>query len=993
MRRTVRNIATIFTLLLCSVNSIYAQERPKLKELNAKKQEQAAAGILPAQKKEKWGFATHDGKYVIPPVFAKTLSVNSRQVAFVAYVKKSGQTVWTPIDLKGAYLTDMEFDSVVKDFDDRGLAVVMKSGKYGVINHEAKMVANLSYEYFKDKGPVYILYNKGSGCVAIAKDRTDKRYTTYSFAANEPIIVKAESGYGILSPRNYKLIASFKYDSVSELVYLHSYCLYKGTRKWLYSNDQLSADYDDIIPGPSKAYYVVLKNGLYGILTPSNTILLPCSQTEIPILNRDEYTRFIVDNQPVYLTWTECISASQYDDYLYAKLSSTPLDYLLEGTLDVCYKKYVQKALAKLYGTTDFAKLDGFQPAIEYAQSRKYILLSSETQTAKYLDENTGEIIESGEIIYHVFKSKNGGPAYATVNRSGKFGILDVRTKEQILPFVYDRAELLQNDYVLLHQGDTLTLYNPTENIMLPEKLEPLSQNRTFIDINCRVIGLQCDGVYRLYNTEEHRWLFPKDYKIERVSGYWCEAQVRTPENPNKLILCSIYDGKKVLDFEFDGLEWDGEFTRYVTLAPDKKGMCAMVTEDCWEFRIPCEFESISEDYYVTVSNGTDGGKETTELYIVRKDGKYGIYDAWKRKVVLETINDHVEINGQFALLTNGDECTMFSLLDNAAMFKFPNEKFAWLGEGYAFLKLNDEGQYGVYDLNNNKWQIGPFISDSPEFCFDPEYGENGCVFIPQIGLFDYLNNEWIVKEVPLYFERRGDWGWMAEWQGEVQYAYDLRTGECKASIAGGFDLIVREDVKGLSCDYLIVRPAGASALYPEDEDDVTEDTWDEIRANYKPDEWIPWNEVDGGAGLYNLDTKTWLFANVAGIERLDSGLLKIFKQNGECEIYDLVREKSLFKSSSGCYTTSFHKELNDFSEGTVSVGIIVVDKANNKRYLFDEKSREFGRIPNLFNYNDYEKMIQAYCKVSGSHDGWKVYDAKNKRYIPFVCNRISRMY
>ena len=255
------------------------------------------------------------------------------------------------------------------------------------------------------------------------------------------------------------------------------------------------------------------------------------------------------------------------------------------------------------------------------------------------------------------------------------------------------------------------------------------------------------------------------------------------------------------------------------------------------------------------------------------------------------------------------------------------------------------------------------------------------------------MNNEWIVKEVPLYFERRGDWGWMAGWQGEWQCAYDLRTGECKASIDGGLDLIVREDVKGLSCDYLIVRPAGASAWYPEDEAEVTEDTWDEIRANYKPDEWIPWNEVDGGVGLYNLDTKTWLFANVAGIERLDSGLLEIFKQNGEYEIYDLVREKSLFKSSSGCYTTSFHKELNDYPGGTVSVGVIVVDTANNERYLFNEESREFARIPNLFNYNDYEKMIQTYCEISGSYDGWKVYDAKNKRYIPFVCNRISMMY
>ena len=248
MRRTIRNIATIFTLLLCSANSIYAQERPKLKELNAKKQEQAAAGILPAQKKDKWGYVDAEGKFIIPALFHNAMQMCDKQVAFVSFLNEAGAELWTPISINGLYLSEFDFDQVVKDFDDRGLAIVKQGDNYGIITHTGKMVAGTAYKAFKDKGLVYLLYSKGGTCIAVAKDKSEKGYTSYSFAADDPVIVLAEDG-----------------------------------KKYLCVEDEVSKGYEDIKAGADNAYFAVKENSKYGVITPNFTPLLMCCQKGKPL--------------------------------------------------------------------------------------------------------------------------------------------------------------------------------------------------------------------------------------------------------------------------------------------------------------------------------------------------------------------------------------------------------------------------------------------------------------------------------------------------------------------------------------------------------------------------------------------------------------------------------------------------------------------------------------------------------------------------------------
>lgn len=467
MKTTVRQILMVLILLTGGINLLYANDRPKLHELKAKKLEMLASGVAPQEKKGEWGYATSDGKYVISPVFASALPVNSRQVAFVAYVKKSGHKVWTPIDLKGFYLTDLEFDSVVKDFDDRGLAVVKTGGRYGVINHLGKMVANHSYSYFVDKGPVYVLYNKGAGCVAIAKDRTEKGYTTYSFAPDEHVIVHTETGYGILTPNKFEVTADFVYDSVKELSGCYAYVLQKGSKKYLYSQDKVSSAYDDVVPGNGNEYFAVKSNGKWGALTPSHFSLLSCEQDQVPVLKKDDFTAFEEKSGRYYVTTRERKSVSQYDDYLFERYQKAQSDYLLENTLELSAKKNVLSALRTLYATPEFAKVQHLDAAVQFSENLKLVLLSHDNAPAQYLDIETGWMKKVDDVLYHAFPSKTGAPAFASCLRDGKFGIIDIRNKNVLVPFEYDRIQSLRNGYAVLLKPNFECLYNVQESQMI----------------------------------------------------------------------------------------------------------------------------------------------------------------------------------------------------------------------------------------------------------------------------------------------------------------------------------------------------------------------------------------------------------------------------------------------------------------------------------------------------------------------------------------------
>ena len=126
MNKKISGLLVMTALLLCFADDLYAQGRPKMRELSERKLEEALHGVTPLAKKDKWGYADADGKFLIRPVFNDVMPMNSRHVGFVSYINDSEEEVWTPISINGSYLTYLEFDAVIKDFDEKGLAVVRR---------------------------------------------------------------------------------------------------------------------------------------------------------------------------------------------------------------------------------------------------------------------------------------------------------------------------------------------------------------------------------------------------------------------------------------------------------------------------------------------------------------------------------------------------------------------------------------------------------------------------------------------------------------------------------------------------------------------------------------------------------------------------------------------------------------------------------------------------------------------------------------------------
>lgn len=915
MRTIVRNILLVCLLLSCCIQISFADGRPRIHELNDKKQEILEAGVVPAKKKDEWGYATRDGKFLIPAVFTAAMPVNSKQVAFVSYINKEGRTVWTPISLKGAYLTDQEFTHVVKDFDEKGLAIVQQDGRYGVVNHLGKMVAMCSYSNCYDYGAAYLLKSSRSlGCVAVVKEDSQKGYGVYSFDADEPVILKTEKGCGIVSHRTLKVVADFGYESVKEIVSGSVYTLQKGGKKYLYADDKLSSGFDEIIPGPSKAYYVVKDNGVYGVLKPNNSFLLACSQTELPVLKKDEYTRFFVNGAPVYVNWSENISASRYDDLLFKKYRATPSEYLLEETLELGLKSHVSSALALSYGTKEFAKLDDFQPAIDYAQNRRYILLSQDYANAKYLDLTTGDLIDAGEVLYHAFPSKTGAPAYASALRSGKFGILDIRTKKVLLPFEYDKVTPLKNGYASLQKDDAFYLYKVADSLMITSHSCEVIED-DWLDLHCVVV--KQEGKKRVYSLSQHKWLLPEDHTLESFVRIPDVDSLRrnlaaVMKKTGKKAMFSLQTGERLTDYLFDGVENEliGDKYNVVTVA-GKKGLYDVGTK---KYVLPSECTKL--DGYHIYNN--------EEFIIITKADKQGVYNLSKNKVVLTAQNDAVDMRDGYVRIRRNGKYAVYSLQYNKMVFESPVEYVQLMNDGYALLQTPYMIEKGVYNLNWNEWSIDPMSGHDISFIGGDYIG------VANRGVGNYKTNKLILRtddewaesfiEVIDNFVIMGD-----PIEGASMWIYKLDTP--------GYEL------SGSSIDVLTstntsIRGKNLAIVHKYQYDDG----WNIVSVQH-----CKLQDLDSGRLILSDYVNGLKFNEMVYME---PGVVSVTMEGGQVWLYDVMTEKWLLKSRG-----KLECESTDYLYLTLT---------DSTKYLFDPYDRVLVKQADNYGLRDYQRFKAA---------------------------------
>lgn len=958
MRQNILSFIFTVALLVGGVNEASSQERPKLREINDKKYQHALQGVVPAQKKEECGYADSEGKFVIPAIFHKVMPMSDRHVGFVCFLDEFGFEYWTPISLKGLYLTDLNFSKVVKDFDERGLAVVRQGEMYGIINHTGKMVAACSYKHFEDKGLVYLLYNKNGGCVAVAKDKSEKGYTSYSFAANEPIIVKAESGYGIISPRNYYLVAEFVYESVKELITWDAYILQKGAKKYLYAADKMSMAYDEVILGHGQEYFSVKRDGKWGVVTRGNEVLLSCSQDEIPMLRKNEYACFYENGSPVYLTVNKRASASEYDDYIYnVKHKGAPAEYLLDETLAFDSKKKVSESVAACYGTKNFDLIKHLDAANQYAESRKFILLSRDNKNATFFDVATGDLREAGAVLYHAFPSRTGAPAYASTLRDGQFGIMDIRNSQMYLPAEYDKIIPVNDEYAVLQKSDSLYLYHVNDNIRITTSgCESMDDSLLAWDI----LIMKQNGKDRFYNIADHKWTLPDDHSYVHLVQLPSKGEMTYElgalmKKGAKGAVFDVKTGERLTEYLFDDVveQIFAEKYQVVTLA-GKKGLYDVQAK---KYLVPCEYSEIAN---------LDEFKEE-EYAIVTKAGKQGVYNLTKNKLVVTAQNDEVDIKDGFVRIRRGGKYAVFSLEYNKMMFDSPVDEVVLMEDGYALLNGPGMTEKGVYNLNWNEWYIDPMPGH--DMCFlGGDY-----VGVAGIGVGNYKTNNVVLRiegvDVDEFIGVDGDYVVMGDpIEGASMWLYKLN--DPNFYLSASFIEILPKNV--------YTRRSLAIV-----EDYEYDDGWNIVKVNH-----CEFRELDGKVILDD----SYDGVKFTGMDYIGNLLVRVSMENGEVWLYDASLDSWIFKSKG--------KLDIRYIPSPYAIGLdkdIQIMVPSGQVYLFDTNWRILYELTDTFKPLDYLAISMEYnnAKYRTEVDGlkWQLMQTSNDKPIVTGCDRISLMY
>lgn len=943
MRQNILRLIFMTALFVCGAKGVSSQERPKLREISDKKYEAALNSVAPYEKKGKCGYADSQGKFFIPAIFHKVRPMSDRHVGFVCFLDEAGREYWTPISLKGLYLTDLNFSHVVKDFDDRGLAVVRQDGKYGIISHTGKMVANCIYRHYDDKGLVYILYTEKGGCIAVAKDKSDKGYTIYSFAANEPIIVQTENGYGIVSPSNYFTVADFVYDSVKEIVSNKAYCLQKDSKKYLYVADKLSMGYEDVIPEQGRAYYVVKNNGKYGILTSKNEVLLSCSQDAIPVLKKNEYICLTENGSPVYLTVDKRVTASKYDDYLYnVKHRGAFAEYLLDSTLMPSSKKNILPSLQHLYGTMEFARVQHMPEAVEFADNLKLILLSKDDAPAQYLDVTTGWLKDAGDIIYHAFPSKTGAPAYASCIRNGKFGIIDIRNKNVILPFEYDEIIPLRNGYAVLHKSNSEYLYSVIDNQMITT-VEAARVDLEFCDRGIAILKYPSGG--GVFSMKENKWLLQVDgyfgYLDSLIVGSE-KIDVVAVSNGEKYALYALASGDKLTDYKFDDFPsnlslFDGKYLPVYVAG--KLGVYDVGTN---AYVLPCAYDGVYEG---EIYAGND-------YVCVEKDSKIGLYNLTKKKFLFEPKNGELEIKNGYVKLFKDEKYAVYSLRRNSMI---------------DYIRLDDENGMIIRFPTRIPLELDPVFAGTIHFKYQYEsYGE--MYSEPYECNLEHSKIASSTESVGTVCFNVGDYYYLSEDDAQPGIFGNRKTDERSMFLGhdkpGREGYILKSGYHHLKYDYVI--------------DNAVEDDFVQY------DNELPKNN----AALYNLHTmKCVIGCEVdssqvySSMEYIGKGLVKVKMLEPERTwIYDIVSSKWLLKTD---------KPVHVGARLTVNGEI---------GYKLHEDLRVFVPVKANFDLEDYDDLqfvnsIGGHRVIYDSNSRtWRLLTQRpNKSY--FDCNRISLMY
>lgn len=272
---------------------------PKMKEIKGKKLLEKLSPQLD-KKKQLWGYAGSDGKFIIKPVF-KAACPYEGEVARVCYPKEDGSAKWGVINSKGLFAVAPIYDGI-NSFSSDSIAVICNGNAYALMTVKGVNVLDNWYDSVDYADFGYIIKADGkygtvdkSGTVLLGPSFDD---ISVLDTVTSLMHVRKGRKWGIL--KNGKDVVNLDMDEKASFMRKGDdgkpdlYYAFKEDRIGVVTSDGkyvVPFIYDEIKLSDSEDYYIVRRDGKYGALSLKMDNLIPPVLNSAPVIG-DAMFRF-----------------------------------------------------------------------------------------------------------------------------------------------------------------------------------------------------------------------------------------------------------------------------------------------------------------------------------------------------------------------------------------------------------------------------------------------------------------------------------------------------------------------------------------------------------------------------------------------------------------------------------------------------------------------------------------------------------------------------
>ena len=332
----MKRILSVIAALLVGLLAVYGQDIPDLKPLK-----NLDETLVPAQKKDKWGYANAKGKIIIKAVFDEAeefLPVTSEDGTTMLVARIRVGDRWGYITRENVYLFEPEFDTIsrfdnsasvvaklgpnisllgvrsaqsqklqipvltgtvlqvnlseLREFSGNGLAWAARAGRWGILNTKGKWILPCEYDSWADV--------PGKELYAIGRD-----------------------GKTGMCTKDGQVLIPATYDSILPLS--SSFIVSVGGQSGVLGSDGsvvIEPQFRSVV-WDDQLGFVVSNEGQFGRYDANGNVVYPCIFKAIPDTGLRGYEEMVKGGVPyICLAGANPIPVSEYDDTLYSKLNA-----------------------------------------------------------------------------------------------------------------------------------------------------------------------------------------------------------------------------------------------------------------------------------------------------------------------------------------------------------------------------------------------------------------------------------------------------------------------------------------------------------------------------------------------------------------------------------------------------------------------------------------------------------------------------------------------